>query len=189
MKFQIDECTARAIKKFPHRARDIVHSFDKKQVKCKQWLYDELSNIPIIPQRIWVAGSWYGNLLVPYLLELYPDTKIRLHDIDEEVVYISKNIYFKDCPMVKPDVVDCSKFEYEYSGFLINTSCEHMQPLKCRSDTYVALQSNDYVEIEDHINCVNSPDELADQYDVSEVYYSGSLEFEKYTRFMVIGKT
>lgn len=187
MQFQIDEYTARAIKKFPHRAHDIVQSFDEKQVKCKQWLYDELSNIPIASQRIYVAGSWYGNILVPHLMDLYPDSEIRLHDIDEETIYISKNIYFKDCPMVKPDVVDSSEYEYKY--FMINTSCEHMQPLKCRPNTYVVLQSNDYKEVEEHTNCVDSPDELADQYNVSEVYYSGELKFKNYTRFMVIGKT
>lgn len=187
MRFQIDEYTARAIKKFPQKAQDIVQSFDKKQVKCKEWLYNELLNLPINPERIYVAGSWYGNVLVPYLLNLYPDVDIRLHDVSEETIYISKNIYFKDIANVKPDVVDSTKYEYKH--FMINTSCEHMQPLKCRSGTYVALQSNNYVEIKDHINCVNSPDELADQYNVSEVYYSGSLQFEKYTRYMVIGKT
>ena len=187
MKFQIDECTARAIKKFPHRARDIIQSFDEKQVKCKRWLYNELFNIPITSQRIYVAGSWYGNILIPHLVELYPDSEIRIHDIDEETVYISKNIYFKDYPMIKPDMVDSSNYEYKY--FMINTSCEHMHPLNCRPNTYVVLQSNNYEEIEEHINCVNSSEELAEQYNVSEVYYSGELEFDKYTRFMVIGKT
>jgi hypothetical protein len=186
--FQIDLASAKAIKKFPHKATDIAQSFNEKQIKCKHWLYQELFNIPIPEQkRIYVAGSWYGNILVPYIQQLYPQTEIRLHDIDEETISISKNIYFKDNQLVRPELINCSEYQYEY--FMINTSCEHMPPLKCRNGTYVALQSNNYFEVQDHINCVNSVDELIDQYNLKEVYYKGELEFEKYTRFMVIGKT
>lgn len=186
MYFTIDEYTAKALKKFPHRAKDIAQSFDNKQIKCKQWLCDQLSNISLKPSNIYLAGSWYGNTLVPNLVSLYPDAKIRLHDVDEEVIYIAKNIYFKNYPLVKPDVVDC--LSYEYHDFLINTSCEHMQPLTCRTGTHIALQSNNYREVEEHVNCVDSPEELADQYNLIDIYYMGSMEFEKYTRFMVIGK-
>lgn len=188
MKFQIDEYTAKALKKYPHRVKDIVQSFDYKQVQCKKWLYDELMNIGIPdPRVIYVAGSWYGNILVPYLLDIFPNTPIRLHDLDEEVTKISRNIYFENNKLVKSDAINCSEFEYH--NFVVNTSCEHMQPLKCRPNTYVVLQSNNYTEIEDHINCVESADELAHQYNVKEIYYKGELEFEKYTRFMVIGRT
>jgi hypothetical protein len=186
--FQLDQKTARAIKKFPHRAVDIVQSFDEKQIKCKQWLYEELLNIPIpTSKRIYIAGSWYGNILVPYIQKLYPKTEIRLHDIDEETIYIAKNIFFGNDPFIKSDVINSNEYEYKY--FVINTSCEHMMPLQIKSNTHVVLQSNNYFEIEDHINCVNSVDELIDQYNLKEVYYKGELEFEKYTRFMVIGKT
>ena len=60
--------------------------------------------------------------------------------------------------------------------------------LKVRPGSYVALQSNNYREIEDHTNCVDSADELADQYKVKDIIFAGDLEFEKYTRFMVIGR-
>lgn len=186
--YYLDEMTARAIKKYPHRAIDIVQSFDKKQVQCKRWLCDEIQKTPIKNvDRIYVAGSWYGNILAPLLLELYPDTEIQLHDMDDEVVSVSRNIFFKDVANVRPMLKNC--VEQEYKHLLINTSCEHMNPLRCRSGTYVALQSNNYREIEDHINCVDSAEELAEQYDVSEIYYQGVLEFEKYTRYMIIGRS
>ena len=182
----MDEKTQRAIKKYPHRAVDIAQSFDSKQVACKQWLYDELSNLDIPQQkRIYIAGSWYGNTLVPLLRKLYT-CEIRLHDIDEEALKISNNIYFNDDDLVKTDCVDSTSIEYKC--LTINTSCEHMKPLKLRKGSYVVLQSNNYRSVSDHINCVDSPEELADQYGVTEDYYSGSLEFEKYTRFMIIGR-
>lgn len=184
--FYIDDKTARAIHKYPHRAKDIVKSFDYKQVKCKNWLYEELKklNIPQ-PKRIYVAGSWYGNILVPLLQQIY-NTHIKLHDVDEETIRIVNTIFFNEDAFVKGEVVDCKDIEYKY--MVVNCSCEHMSPLNIRKDTIAILQSNNYREVEDHINCVDSSDELAEQYNITDVMYSGQLEFEKYTRFMVIGK-
>ena len=185
--FYMDEQTQRAIKKFPHRAADIAQSYDAKQLKCKEWLCDylEIINLPKF-KRIYITGGWYGNILCPKLKELYPNTQLRLHDIDKEAISICKNIFFKNDKFVKPDYVDSSQYQYKY--FTINTSCEHMPPLDMMPGSYVALQSNNYFEIKEHINCVNSASELADQYDMKEVYYQGELEFDKYTRYMVIGR-
>jgi len=186
MELYIDEKTQRAIKKFPHRALDIVQSYDSKQVACKQWLYNKLVDLNIAqPRRIYIAGSWYGNILVPLLRKIY-SCEIRLEDIDEEVLKIAKNIYFHDDELIKISFIDSTSIEHKY--ITINTSCEHMKPLNIRKGSIVVLQSNNYREIQDHINCVDSCEELADQYNVIEEYYSGQLQFEKYTRYMVIGK-
>lgn len=184
----MDDLTQKAIKKFPHRAVDIAQSYDKKQIACKQWLYDELKKIDLLtPDIIYIAGGWFGNLIIPKLLDLFPRTpRIKLHDIDEEVVKICRNIYFKDSERVCADVQDSTEFIYD--SFVINTSCEHMKPLKLRKGSYVVLQSNNYRSVSDHINCVDSPEELAEQYNIIEEFYSGSMEFEKYTRYMVIGR-
>ena len=191
----MDTVTQRAIKKFPHRAVDIAQSYDWKQLQCKEWLCDNLELF--IPEfegkRIYIAGGWYGNVLLPELKKIYPKTEIRLHDIDKEAIGICKNIFFKDDTSIKPELVDSSDYFYKY--FLINTSCEHMPPLSIKrakpggpAKTYVALQSNDYFGIEGHVNCVRSATELAEQYKVKEIYYQGSMTFDKYTRYMVIGK-
>lgn len=185
MQFHIDPRTAKAIKKHPHRAEDIIKSLSEKQVKCKQWLATELENLNLqLPPIVFIAGSWYGNVLVPLLQEFYPGM-IRLHDIDEEALSITNSIYFNDDATVKVDHVDCTK--EDYFGMVINTSAEHMPPLTIEPGTIVAVQSNNYREVEDHINCVDSAEELAEQYEIHNVMYSGKLEFENYTRFMVIG--
>ena len=187
MYFYIDTKTQRAIKKHPHLAKDIVQSYDEKQIKCKSWLATELEKINIFPEKIYIAGSWFGNIIVPSLLKLYPKVqRILLHDIDAEVVNIARNIFFNDIEKVKVDEINCNNFLYD--GMVINTSCEHMKPLKIEKGTTVVLQSNNYREIKDHINCVDSCDELAEQYGVIDEYYSGELNFEKYTRYMIIGK-
>jgi flagellar biosynthesis regulator FlbT len=74
----------------------------------------------------------------------------------------------------------------------INTSCEHIENFTdwfklLLPGKLVALQTNNYFEIEDHINCVNSLDEFKQQVPLSNIIYEGELELEKYTRYMVIG--
>ena len=57
-----------------------------------------------------------------------------------------------------------------------------------KSSWYV-LQSTDDDQYEDHINCVKSPDELADQAKLVDVLYSGSKVLSNgMNRFMVIGR-
>lgn len=184
----MDEKTRKAIRKYPHRAVDIAESYDPKKIKSKEWLIEELDKIPFNPEWIYIAGSWYGNILVPKLLDLYPNiTRIKLHDIDPEVPKIARGIFFPDIECLRADQQDSTQFIYEH--MVINTSCEHMGVLNICSNSTVVLQSNNYKEVEDHINCVDSWQELADQYKLKDVYYGGELEFEKYKRFMVIGRT
>jgi len=186
--FVMDAVTQRAIKKYPNRAADIAQSYNYKQVQCKEWLCDNLEMLSLsTPKRIYIAGGWYGNVLIPMLLNIYPDVdRIKLHDLDKEAVRICRNIFFKDSDIIRADVQDSSEFTYD--SFVINTSCEHMPPLKSYPGTFVALQSNNYYEIEEHTNCIDSAAELAEQYKVKEIYYEGELAFDKYTRYMVIGR-
>jgi hypothetical protein len=51
----------------------------------------------------------------------------------------------------------------------------------------VALQTNDYFEIDDHINCVNDIDEFKKMAPFDNILYEGVLNLEKYNRFMLIG--
>ena len=76
----------------------------------------------------------------------------------------------------------------------INTSCEHIENFEdwfnlIPAGKLVALQSNDYFEIQEHINCVGNLDEFHRQAPLSNIIYEGSLELEKYTRYMIIGYT
>jgi len=74
----------------------------------------------------------------------------------------------------------------------INTSCEHIEKFTdwvnlIPKGKLVALQSNNYFEIEDHINCVNNLDEFKQQASLNNIIYEGELVLEKYTRYMIIG--
>ena len=74
----------------------------------------------------------------------------------------------------------------------INTSCEHIENFTdwfnlIPTGKLVALQSNNYFEIDDHVNCINNLDEFKQQAPLSNIIYEGELELEKYTRYMLIG--
>ena len=75
---------------------------------------------------------------------------------------------------------------------IINTSCAHIEKFTewfnaILKDKLVVLQSNNYFEIDDHINCVKNITEFKQQAPLSNIIYEGELELEKYTRFMLIG--
>jgi hypothetical protein len=185
--FTIDPTTALILKKHPHRVKDIVQSFNHKQIKCKQWLVEQLTELDLLRfDRISIVGSWYGQVILP-MLDPFLCEDIRLYDVDEETIKIAK-MYHRDDERVKCTVKNANGITFSGSNKLvINTSCEHMDPLSIKK-SIVALQSNNYRGIEGHINCVDSAEELIHQYNLSDVYYTGELEFENYTRFMVIGR-
>ena len=75
---------------------------------------------------------------------------------------------------------------------VINTSCEHITNfqqwfLRIPSKTLCVLQSNDFVDCDQHVNCVNDLYAFANQTPLDKVLYEGKLGLEKYTRFMRIG--
>ena len=80
----------------------------------------------------------------------------------------------------------------EVPDTIINTSCEHIEKVTewfnaIPRDKLVVLQSNNYFEIDDHVNCVKDITEFKQQAPLSNIIYEGELELEKYTRFMLIG--
>ena len=75
----------------------------------------------------------------------------------------------------------------------INTSCEHIPNFKewyakIPEGRLVILQSNNFFEVEEHVNCVSNIDEFIEMAPMSELMYSGSIDLPKYKRFMVIGR-
>lgn len=198
MKFHIDPVTARAIRKNPHRAADIIHSLNDRQVQCKKWMVEELERVESHYAKydeVYIIGSWYGQIIVPMLLERLPHPMhwIELVDPDEEALNISKAHWLKEVQLLTPTklkilpqrVEDSSRCE----GVIICTSCEHMPPFidRCTPSSLFVLQSNNYREVEDHVNCVDSAEELAAQFNINRILFSGKKDMGNYTRFMVIG--
>ncbi len=80
--------------------------------------------------------------------------------------------------------------------FIINTSCEHMFPMTrfkqlnrgLFNNVVYVLQSTNDDQYDDHINCVSSPEELAEQADIVPEYMGSLTLSNGMERFMVIGR-
>ena len=77
---------------------------------------------------------------------------------------------------------------------IINTSCEHIQNFQkwynlIPKGKLIVLQNNNYksIDIPEHVNCVNSLEDFAEQTPMKEVLYEGVLKLNKYKRYMRIG--
>lgn len=166
---------------------------------------------------VYVLCGWYGILPAMLFLEFGLDNgidKIRSFDIDDKCekiadqinkTYSSNNWTFK---AVVQDINEINFVEHQWQCWsnknnrmsypikdvpttVINTSCEHTSDEWYNNvppGRIIALQSNDSFDEEGHINAVSSLDEFKEKYPMKHVYYTGSMEFEKYTRFMIIGK-
>jgi hypothetical protein len=77
--------------------------------------------------------------------------------------------------------------DHESYDLIINTSCEHMKDIPAVYGPTYALQSNDYTNIIEHINCVNSAKELANKNNLNHRLFTDSQKMPNYTRFMTIG--
>jgi len=196
----MDPVTIRAIRKHPDRAVDIANSYDPNKVDAKKHLVQRLKkhqqagSIKFPLQRIYIVGGWYGNILIPLLQENLAFEEIQLIDIDEEALAIARNIFFPDEDNIKYIHEDATTMWFRGGNRLvINTSAEHMAPLDCEKIA-IAIQSNDYYNIDDHTHCVDNVDQLESQYRMEKTldkiekrYYTSSYHY--YKRFTLIGRT
>lgn len=172
-----------------HRIKEVGNGLSEKHWLGKQWLVDELSEW-IYDEDIHIAAGWLG--LTAYLIrKKFPKINITNSDIDPgckvmgEFLFHDQNIDFK--------TLDATK-QIDKAQVYINTSIEHIDQWsvdymlsKLDKGTIVALQSNNYFSVADHVNCKNSYDEFANSLNLSYYLYTGEMEFKNHDRYMVIG--
>ena len=152
--------------------------------------------------EIVIFGSWYGSILIP---AFYDEVKkITCIDQDPKVISRAKHNLFKDLDIdfITGDVFEF-RDQYKTTDLFINTSCEHMKPMRewgpaptyknpwwdRVSPAYFAFQSNTMFDIPTHINCVNDIEEFIKQLpDRAEVLIEDKIPDERGTRFTLIGK-
>ena len=193
-------------KKFPHSSRSIASATTIAQLESKMWVIEELQKLKIEPKIVGILAGWYSNFLTPLLFEKMNVDFIWNFEIDRDVKDISYkfNKRYKDqekyqCHITNIMFKEIWRKEEKTEPFdlLINTSCEHMFSMRrfrelnkrLSGDPIYVLQSTDEDKYEDHINCVNSPEELALDAEITDVMYSGTKTLDSgMKRFMVIGK-
>lgn len=192
----------------PHKYdyRHFLDSMSPHQLESKVWLVDELTKILFERDslKIQLYGGWVGVAISALLHHRLDIEYIENVDIDPKAIAMfRKYMLFKGHKFWDRchDVTRRGPRDHEID-LVINTSSEHMPNMKelvgfrklkderYRKDTLFAIQSNNMFHLEEHINCVNSADELFEKSGLHEkgILYSGEIEMRNgYKRFMVIG--
>ena len=172
--------------------KDVINSVNQNQIKNKLWLIEKLK--PYLDMytspKVIIAAGWHG--LLAHLLD--DRDNIKSFDIDHTCAQtkLFDNVSYKTNDIVKHNP--------ENYDILICTSCEHITDdqiltwiKRKKQDSLVIIQSNDYFQIEDHINCKKSL--INFELDILskakrkkmniQVINSYELKMPKYTRFML----
>jgi len=175
---------------------NLLDSFSPNQFKSKERLIKHIRDQLIlkIDSEIIIFGGWYGSILIPAFKEV---KKITLIDKDKDVISIAKNRLFnhyKNVDFICDDVFNWApdSSRIKKTDLIINTSCEHMPPmkeLKLDTEAYFAYTSNNMKDIEGHINCVNDIEQFKSQLpNNTKVLIEDNITDDRGTRFLLIGK-
>jgi len=200
----------RTLNMFPESETAMVDAFSLGQLESKLWLVE---NLPSNLGTVFICAGWYGTL-ASLMFERAKDKfeKIRSFDIDSSCASIADNMnrpWVMDGWQFKASTIDILDMEYptthityradgsslnltEMPDTIINTSCEHIANFKqwyenIPTGTIVILQTNNYFDLPEHINCCIDLDDFSRTTPMQNVYYQGELKLSKYTRFMRIG--
>ena len=178
----------------------MLDSSTSSQLQCKLWMITELKPFVKTNMSYALLAGWYANYSVELLISELGAGFVHNYEFDEDAKNISYifNKRYKDTEVYKCDVKDVmwDKLDEEQTyDVIINTSCEHMYPMSrfytlnnFNNFPLYVLQSTDDKQWDDHINCVSSPKELAEQAQISDIRYSGTMKLDNgMNRFMVIG--
>ena len=185
--------------------KQLLDSFSPNQFLSKLNLINHIRSLNILNKNseIVIFGGWYGSILIP---AFYNEVKkITLVDKDNKVISRAKHNLFKDTDVefICDDIFENFRNQYETANLIINTSCEHMKPMKewgpapqyknpwwdRVSPTYFAFQSNNMFDIPTHINCVNNIEEFKEQMPSNaKIMIEDHIKDDRGTRFLLIGK-
>lgn len=206
----------KVIKHIPDAEQTIFDSFSDNQIVSKTALLKQIDQLDILNKdsNVVIWGSWYGSILIPVLTNKVK--KIVCIDLDETPLQIAKNKLFNEYTNIEyicDNIFKTYRDTYLNSNLIINTSCEHMLPMKewkwfqkgalatdsqykhkfsspkLSDNCYFAFQSNNMFSIEGHVNCVNSLQEFKDQMpERAEVLFEEEVTDTRGTRYMLVGK-
>lgn len=174
-----------------------LESFWKGQVNSKIWLIENLSKfVKKDDVHIVIHGGWNGvlaSLLFNSDLDIAHITSV---DVDPACKETATTVNKRQEIEGRFTAVTADMCEYTYDAdIVINTSVEHITSAQYRqwlknvpSDALIITQSNDYFELDEHINCHNSLEDFVGSSLINTIYMANSLKLPKYTRFMLIGK-
>jgi hypothetical protein len=213
---QIDTQFVAAFKSFFVNNTEIWNDcFSRGQLQSKLWLVHELKKCNVDLGTVFLCAGWYATLATMIFESDIKVDKIRSFDIDETTVDIAETFnksWFENQWQFKALVEDIQDINYnehtwqywsnknnrmsypiiDSPNTIINTSCEHIENFsewysKMPIGKLVILQSNDYFEVKEHVNCSKSISQFSRSCPMKETLFEGELFLPDYTRFMKIG--
>jgi len=179
------------------RLKDVLDSFSEGQIFNKHWAAQELNRlINNTHEECIVIGSWYGLFSHIFAESGFKGNIINI-ELDPVCNNIAKklkvhsNIIFKH-----GDGMEIFN-ELNYGNkILVCTACEHIDDEELsfvlqqkHPNMIVCLQSNNYYEVDSHINCKDNLEDFIKSISLKNVLYSGTKRHkDEYDRFMIIGK-
>lgn len=203
-----------AVVRFPNP--DLGNALNRNQIASKSWLIEELRAVSgPNPGTVFVLGGWYGVLGAMLLDDrgLRVDRVVSV-DIDPGCAPVAECLNGVHAATGRFVAVTADIVDIDYSraplhvfsrsddgetvlnalpDIVICTSCEHLARFaewyaRIPGGTLLALQSNDYTALSEHVNCVADLAAFRRQAPMAEVLYAGERAFKRCTRFMLIGR-
>lgn len=180
--------------------RELAISLHPVQVGSKLWLIDQLvGRVELAGASVFVLGGWYGILLllINWRAEV-PPAEMTCIDIDARACAAGARMVGSLFENIQFRCADIMTLAYDGAAHMrrivINTICEHLPDVGAwlrllPKGELVALQSNNLESCPDHVSCVHSIEEFAQQAPLREVLFQGTLHFPELDRFMLIGYT
>lgn len=175
-----------------------LESFWGGQLQSKTWLIDNLEKKSRIANaNIVIFGGWYGVLSSMLFNSDIGIKHITSVDVDPTCKEIASTINKRQEMDGKFVAVTDDMCDFVYDSdpdIVINTSCEHITDSQYKKwlhnvpkGSKIILQSNDYYDLDEHINCVSSLQEFKKKSQLSSFITEDELQLQKYKRFMLIG--
>lgn len=167
-----------------------VDCLSKCQLVSKHKIVSLLQDWKADVDDVAICGGWYGQL-AHMLHNAQIGARYSNVDLDPSLKQAAEYLNRR----IKYTHHTGDMYAHDYSGYslIINTSSEHIPSLstwlQCiPKGTLVALQSNNYDSINEHINCSSDIEEFCEKATLSEYYVADSTVMPMYTRFSIIGR-
>jgi hypothetical protein len=193
-------------------ADNIEDAMSVGQVKSKLWMIDKIKATGVDLGKVFLLAGWYG-IPAYFLLKECKTEQVFSFDIDDSCWSIAERInknFTLDNWKFKATTEDVYNINFAGHDFTTKRANGTQEKLWCRPDTIICtsvehldnfpewvgniqpgqlciFQSNNYNELDEHINCHNTVDELLEQSGLNKVLYADSINLTKYDRHMVIG--
>lgn len=184
---------------------DFSDALSKGQLASKAWLISEFFRLTKlyygfrVNLRVCIVGGWYGTLAAmlndnEHKYDIYGLT-IDSIDLSPVCAPIANLVNYREYIGKRFNAITANMYDFDYTNYdiIINTCCEHIPNLpdwinSLPANTHLILQTNDFLEGDGHINCVNNLSEFESNANLGNNFYKGTLVLPNYSRFMLVGE-